>query len=312
MDIHIFYWIGLTAFFIIMFFLDLFVFQKEAHTVAFREAIAFSVMWIGLAVLFGIIVYYSFGAKPALEYYGAYLVELSLSVDNLFVFILLFSYFNVPQKFRHKVLFWGIIGAFIMRIIFIVVGIKLIREFEWLLYIFGLILIYSSIKLIMERDKDVSIDKNIVVRLAGKFLPVTNSYENGQFFIRRDKKIVFTPLFLTLIVVETTDIMFALDSIPAVFGITLDPFIAFSSNAFAVLGLRALYFAIANLIELIRFLKYGLSVILFFIGIKMIIGHFIEIPIYITLFVIAFILFVTVMVSILYPVKDKEAHNKLD
>jgi tellurite resistance protein TerC len=310
MDIHVFYWIGLIVFFIIMFSLDLFVFQKEAHAVAFREAIAFSVIWIGLALLFGVFVYYSFGAKSALEYYGAYLIELSLSVDNLFVFILLFSYFSVPQKYRHKVLFWGIIGAFIMRILFIVVGIKLIREFEWLLYIFGLILIYSSIKLVMERDKKVSIDNNIVVRLAGKFLHVTNTYEKGQFFIKNGKKIIFTPLFLTLIVVETTDIMFALDSIPAVFGITLDPFIAFSSNAFAVLGLRTLYFALANLIELIRFLNYGLSVILFFIGIKMIIGHFIEIPIYITLLVIALILLITVVFSILCPVKDKEASNK--
>jgi tellurite resistance protein TerC len=304
MDIHIYYWTGLLAFFIFMLFLDLLVFQKESHTIAFREAIVFSVMWIALAVIFGIIIYYSFGSKLALEYYGAYLVELSLSVDNLFVFILLFSFFNVPQKYRHKVLFWGIIGAFIMRIIFILVGIKLIREFEWVLYIFGLILIYSSIKLITERGKKVSVDKNPVVRIASKFLPVTNNYAEGQFFIRINKKIIFTPLFLTLVVVETTDVMFALDSIPAVFGVTLDPFIAFSSNAFAVLGLRALYFAIANLIELIRFLNYGLSVILFFIGIKMLIGNFVEIPIYITLLVIAFILFVTVLLSLLYPKQE--------
>jgi tellurite resistance protein TerC len=306
MDIHVYYWVGLTIFFIIMLCLDLLVFQRNSHTIAFREAIIFSIMWIGLALIFGIIVYYSFGTNSALEYYGAYLVELSLSVDNLFVFILLFSFFNVPQKYRHKVLFWGIIGAFIMRIVFILVGIKLIREFEWLLYIFGLILIYSAIKLLTSRGKKVSVDKNPVVRIVGKFLPVTDGYLDGQFFVRKNKKIIFTPLFLTLIVVETTDIMFALDSIPAVFGVTLDPFIAFSSNAFAVLGLRALYFAIANLIELIRFLNYGLAVILFFIGIKMLIGHFFEIPIYITLLVIALILFITITLSILYPEKNKE------
>lgn len=306
MDIHVYYWVGLTIFFIIMLCLDLLVFQRNSHTIAFREAIIFSIMWIGLALIFGIIVYYSFGTNSALEYYGAYLVELSLSVDNLFVFILLFSFFNVPQQYRHKVLFWGIIGAFIMRIVFILVGIKLIREFEWLLYIFGLILIYSAIKLLTSRGKKVSVDKNPVVRIVGKFLPVTDGYLDGQFFVRKNKKIIFTPLFLTLVVVETTDIMFALDSIPAVFGVTLDPFIAFSSNAFAVLGLRALYFAIANLIELIRFLNYGLAVILFFIGIKMLIGHFFEIPIYITLLVIALILFITITLSILYPEKNKE------
>lgn len=303
MDIHIYYWLGLSVFLIIMLCLDLLVFQRNSHTIAFREAIIFCIMWIGLALIFGIIVYYSFGTNSALEYYGAYLIELSLSVDNLFVFILLFSFFNVPQKYRHKVLFWGIIGAFIMRIVFILVGIKLIREFEWLLYIFGLILIYSAIKLLTSRGKKVSVDKNPVVRIVGKFLPVTDGYLDGQFFVRKNKKIIFTPLFLTLIAVETTDIMFALDSIPAVFGVTLDPFIAFSSNAFAVLGLRALYFAIANLIELIRFLNYGLALILFFIGIKMIVGHFFEIPIYITLLVIALILFITITLSILYPEK---------
>lgn len=306
MDIHLYYWIGLTLFFIIMLCLDLLVFQKESHTIAFREAIIFSAMWIGLAIIFGVVVYYSFGSKSALEYYGAYLVELSLSVDNLFVFILLFSFFNVPQKYRHKVLFWGIIGAFFMRIIFILVGIKLIREFEWILYVFGLILIYSSIKLFAGRGKKISVDKNPIVRFVSKFLPVTDGYMDGQFFIKRDGKLIFTPLFLTLIIVEATDVMFALDSIPAVFGVTLDPFIAFSSNAFAVLGLRALYFAIANLIELIRFLNYGLSLILFFIGIKMLIGHFVDIPIYITLLTITLILVITITLSILYPENNKE------
>jgi tellurite resistance protein TerC len=190
MDIHLYYWLGLTAFIIIMLCLDLFIFQKESHTIAFREAIIFSLMWIALAIIFGIIVYFSFGAKSTLEYFGAYLIELSLSVDNLFVFILLFSYFNVPQMYRHKVLFWGIIGAFIMRIIFILVGIKLIREFEWILYIFGLILIYSAIKLFTGRGKKVSVDKNPIVRFVGRFLPVSDGYIDGQFFVKKEKKII--------------------------------------------------------------------------------------------------------------------------
>lgn len=298
------YWFFLILLLIFLLLLDLFVFQRKSHTINLREALFYSIFWISLGLLFGIVVYNIYGINSALEYYGAYLVELSLSVDNLFIFIVIFAFFRVPQEYRHKVLYLGIIGAFILRITFILIGIRLVREFEWLLYIFGAILIYSSIKLLSSKDRKLSIADNPVIKFVNKFIPVIKEYRDGKFLVKENKKIYITPLFLTLIAVETSDLMFALDSIPAVFGITLDPFIAFSSNAFAVLGLRALYFAIANLIELIRFLNYGLSCVLLFIGLKMIFSHFVTIPIYITLLVIALIISATVIVSILFPKKS--------
>lgn len=294
---HPFIWVGLIILILSLLAVDLLVFQKKAHTVELREAIIFTCIWVFVAVLFGVAIIKFAGHKAGLEYFGAYLIEFSLSVDNLFIFILLFTFFDVPHQYRHKVLFWGIIGAIILRFAFIILGIGLVRRFEWLLYVFGVILIYSGYKLFIGKEQTVSVDKNPILKFIRRFFPVFENYSNGQFFMKKDGELFVSPLFVCLLIVETTDVMFAVDSIPAVFGITLDPFIAFSSNAFAVLGLRSVYFAISNLLELIKYLHYGLAVLLIFIGIKMIIGHFLEIPIIFTLGFIGITLFFTVVLS---------------
>lgn len=294
-------WCGFLGFLLFMLGLDLFVFQKKAHVPSMREAIAFTLLWVCLAIVFCGGVYGFMGSRAALEFFGAYLIELALSVDNLFVFLTLFTFFGVPHAFRHRALFWGILGAILMRITFILLGIHLVHRFAWLLYAFGALLIYTGIRFVFQNNEQVEVKKNPVFRALERFLPITQGFDSGHFFLKVGRKWMVTPLFVVLVMIETTDIMFALDSIPAVFGVTLNPFIAFSSNAFAILGLRAMYFALAGLMELLRFLNYGLALILVFIGLKMIAGHFYEIPILWTLGVIAGILAVTTIASVLYP-----------
>jgi tellurite resistance protein TerC len=297
-------WVIFNIFVLAMLALDLGVFHRRAHVVKIKEALAWSAFWIALALLFNLGIYFWRGPGTALEFLTGYLIEKSLSLDNLFVFLLIFSYFRVPSLYQHKVLFWGILGALIMRAVFIFTGITLIQKFHWIIYIFGAFLILSGIKMGLQKDKEIHPERNPVLKLFRRFMPVTDGYEDSKFFIKRAGRYLATPLFIVLLVVETTDVIFAVDSIPAIFGITLDPFIVYTSNVFAILGLRALYFALAGLMRLFHYLHYGLSAILVFVGIKMLIADIYKIPVAIALGVIASILLISVIVSVIRPRKE--------
>ena len=248
------------------------------------------------------------GKEKAIEFLTAYVIEKSLSIDNLFVFIMLFTYFNVDRKYQHKILFWGILGALVMRGIFIFAGVALISKFHWIIYVFGAILIYTGFKMIFHKDKEIEPDKNPLVRLFKKFFPVTEEMHGGKFFVKLKGQRFATPLFIVLLIVEFTDLIFAVDSIPAVLAITSDTFIIFTSNVFAILGLRALYFALAGITKYFHYLKYGLSVILVFVGVKMTIVGFYKIPIVHSLMVISGILLISVLISVAFP-KNKDLIN---
>ena len=296
-------WVSFSIFVIVMLALDLGVFHRNAHEVKFKESLIWSGVWISLALLFNVIIYFWHGPKTALEFLTGYLIEESLSVDNLFVFLMLFSYFSVPPLYQHRVLFWGIVGALIMRAIFIAAGITLIHKFYWLMYILGAFLIITGIRMASRKDKEIHPERNPVLKLLKRFVPVTHHYENGRFFIKKGAQHFATPLFVVLIVVETTDIIFALDSVPAILAITTDPFIVYTSNVFAILGLRSLYFALAGMMRLFHYLNYGLSVILAFVGMKMLISGIYKIPIGIALAVVASVLIISVLASITFPRK---------
>lgn len=282
--------------------LDLTVFHRKAHTIKFKEAVAWSIFWISLAAIFAVIVYFWRGKATSLDFVTGYLIEESLSVDNLFVFLLIFKFFKVPGHFQHKVLFWGIIGALVMRFVFIFAGVALINRFHWIIYVFGAFLVYTGIKLFKQSDSDVQPEHNPVLKAFRKIMPVTKDYVGGKFFVR-DKGLYATPLFLVLLVIETTDVVFAADSIPAILAITRDPFIVYTSNVFAILGLRSLYFALAGMMELFHYLHYGLAVILTFIGIKMLISNFVHMPTAIALGVVAGVLAISVGASLIWPKK---------
>ena len=282
--------------------LDLTVFHRKAHTIKFKEAVAWSIFWISLAAIFAVIVYFWRGKATSLDFVTGYLIEESLSVDNLFVFLLIFKFFKVPGHFQHKVLFWGIIGALVMRFIFIFAGVALINRFHWIIYVFGAFLVYTGIKLFKQTDSDVRPEQNPVLKAFRKFMPVTKDYVGGKFFVR-DQGLYATPLFLVLLVIETTDVVFAADSIPAILAITRDPFIVYTSNVFAILGLRSLYFALAGMMELFHYLHYGLAVILTFIGVKMLISNFVHLPTVIALGVVAGVLLLSVGASLMWPKK---------
>ncbi|KPK99298.1 MAG: hypothetical protein AMJ91_08295, partial [candidate division Zixibacteria bacterium SM23_73_3] len=284
--------------------LDLGVFHRKAHVIKIKEALAWSAFWITLALLFNLGIYFWRGPETALEFLTGYLIEKSLSLDNLFVFLLIFSYFRVPSLYQHKVLFWGIIGALIMRAVFIFTGIALVQKFHWVIYIFGAFLILSGIKMGLQKGKEIHPERNPVLRLFRRFMPVTDGYEDSKFFIKRAGRYLATPLFIVLLVVETTDVIFAVDSIPAILAITLDPFIVYTSNVFAILGLRALYFALAGLMRLFHYLHYGLSAILVFVGVKMLLVDVYKIPVAIALGVVASILLISVIASIIRPRKE--------
>lgn len=294
------FWVLFNLFVLAMLALDLGVFNRKAHEIKFREALTWSAVWIALAGAFAIGVVFFRGRQPALEFTTGYLIELSLSVDNLFVFLLVFRYFKVEGVYQHKVLFWGIVGALVMRAFFILVGVSLINRFHWIIYVFGAFLVYTGFKLAFSGDKEVDPEKNPVLRSARKLLPVTEGYQGGSFFVRRDG-LYATPLFLVLIVVETTDVVFALDSIPAILAISRDPFIVYTSNVFAILGLRSMYFALSGLMDLFHYLSYGLSVILMFIGVKMIISGYVKVPTGIALGVVAGVLAISVIASLMVP-----------
>lgn len=290
-------WVVFGVVIALLLVLDLKVFHRKTHCINVKEALLLSAFWIALALLFNIFVYFGLGREPALEFLTGYLLEKSLSVDNLFVFLLIFSYFKVPQLYQHKILFWGIIGALVMRFIFIFAGIALIEKFHWLIYVFGAFLVLIGIKMSIKEDKEMDPEKNIVLRVFKRFFPVTHEYDGEKFFTKIKGQYLATPLFIVLLVVETTDIVFAVDSIPAIFAVTLDPFIVFTSNIFAILGLRALYFALSGVMEKFKYLVYGLSFILVFIGIKMLISSVYKVPIAVTLATIIVVLLVTILWS---------------
>jgi tellurite resistance protein TerC len=280
---------------------DLLIVHRRPHAVKLREALTWSGVWIGLALLFNLAILYLRGTQTALEFLTGYLIEEALSVDNLFVFMLIFSYFRVPPQHQHRVLFWGILGAIAMRLVFIIAGVALIRQFHWVIYLFGLILVVSGLKMWQHQEPEIQPDRNIVIRLFRRFWRVTPGYVDGKFVARVDGRRMATPLLVVLLLVETTDLLFAVDSIPAVLAITRDPFIVFSSNAFAILGLRTIYFALAEAMKLFRHLHYGLSAILVFVGLKMMLTDVVHIPIGVALGVVALALGTCVVLSLARP-----------
>ena len=307
MSHQILLWVSFNIFVLILLALDLGVFHRHSHVIKIKEALGWSVLWVLLALLFNIVIYYWRGPSVALSFLTGYLIEKSLSVDNLFVFLMIFSYFKVAPLYQHKVLFWGIVGALIMRAFFIATGIALIHMFHWVIYVFGAFLIIIAMKMAFEKEKEIHPEKNPVLRLFRRFMPVTEDYVAGKFFIRKNKKSFATPLFVVLLVIETTDVIFAVDSIPAILAITTDPFIVYASNVFAILGLRALYFALAGAMELFHFLNMGLALILAFVGVKMLLGKFYEIPVGVALGVVILTLVITIVASFIFP---KSRQNK--
>jgi tellurite resistance protein TerC len=297
-------WMLFAIVFVVALVLDLFVFQRKAHVIPVKEALKLVAFWVSLALIFAVVVYLTEGSKKGLEFITAYLVEYSLSIDNLFVFLAVFAYFAVPREAQRKVLLWGILGAIFFRGIFIFAGIALIQKFHFLLYILGVLLIYTSIRLITQKDKEVNPEKNPLVRFTRKFIRCETQYDGSKFFKRVNGLLCATPLFIVVIAIETMDVMFATDSVPAVFGVTLDPFIVYTSNLFAILGLRALFFAIAGLFYLFHYLVHGLAIVLTFIGVKMLLIDVIEIPVWVSLGVVAILIAGSIVVSILFPKKE--------
>lgn len=292
-------WIGFTLFVLAMLAIDLGVFHRKAHTVSLKEASIWSVVWITLALIFNTGLYFLRGPDPALQFFTGWLIEKSLSVDNIFVFVLLFSYFSVPAAYQHRVLFWGILGALVMRGILIAVGAVLLEEFHWIIYGFGAFLIFTGIRMGVQKETEVHPEKNPLLKLARRVLPVTENYERDRFIVRRAGKLAVTPLLLVLIIVESTDLVFAVDSIPAVFAVTTDPFIVYTSNVFAILGLRSLYFVFANVIDKFYYLKHALAVILTYVGVKMVLADIYPIPTFLSLAFIAVVLTIAVIGSVI-------------
>ncbi len=302
----ILFWVLFNAWVVSMLVLDLGVFHRKARAVGFKESLRWSVLWLSLAAGFALAVYFWRGHQPALEFVTGYLIELSLSVDNLFVFLLIFVYFRVPPQHQYKGLFWGILGAIIMRAAFILAGVALIQKFHWVVYVFGAFLIWTGLKMLRAGEVEFDPGKNLALRIFRRFMPVTDTYVNGKLFTRRNGRLVATPLFVVLLVLNTADVMFAVDSIPAILAITRDPFIVYTSNVFAILGLRSLYFSLAGLMGMFHYLSYGLSIILMFVGLKMLASGFFPIPILVALGVVAGVLVTSVLASVLFPKKQPD------
>ena len=295
-----------TVFIVALLIMDLGLFQRKPREITIKEALAWSAVWIALALLFNSGLYLWQGREPSLQFFTGYLIELSLSVDNLFVFLLIFMFFKVPAQYQHKVLFWGILGAQVMRGLLIGLGVALIWKFHWILYLFGIFLVFTGVKMAFQEEAaEVRPDRNIVVRFVRKIVPVTAGYHGSRFFLKLEGRRYATLLFIVVIVVETTDLLFALDSIPAIFAVTTDPFVIYTSNIFAILGLRSLYFALAGLMNLFHYLKLGLSAVLTFVGLKMLLGEVYPIPITITLLVVGGVLLIAILASIIWPKREK-------
>jgi len=302
-------WGAFNLFVLGMLALDLGVFHRKSHDVGLREALTWTGVWITLAMLFNLFIYYYFDKEKAIEFFTGYVIEKSLSVDNIFVIIMIFSYFKVPTSYQHKVLFWGILGALVMRVIFILAGIELIHRFHWLIYIFGGFLIITGIRMLTAGDAKLEPEKNPLAKLARKLFPFTESFEGDRFFVRRDTKLWATPLFLVVVLIEATDLIFAVDSIPAILAISEDPFIVYTSNVFAILGLRSLYFALAGVEKYFQYLKYGLSTILIFVGVKMSITDIYKIPVDLSLIVIVFILAISMIASVVVQKRSENSRQ---
>jgi tellurite resistance protein TerC len=292
-------WVGFNLFVLIALILDLGVFHRKAHKIGIREALLTSALWIALALGFGFFIWHSYGSQKGLEYLTGYVIEKALSVDNLFVFLVIFRAFRVDDAVQHRVLAWGILGALVMRGIMILAGAAMIARFDWLLPLFGLFLVYTGLHMLWKRNKEVHYEKNPIFRFASKHLRVTREYSGARFFVREDGRLSATPLFLVLLIVEITDVTFAVDSIPAIFGISRDPFIVYTSNVFAILGLRALFFLLADVLDYFQYLGIGLAVVLMFIGAKMAAEHWIHISVVVSLSVVAGILLLSMLVSFL-------------
>lgn len=280
-------WAGFIGLVLVFLALDLGVFHRKAHAVSSKEALVWTIIWISLSLAFNAWIYFEFGREAGLQYLTGYLIEKALSIDNIFVFLVLFDYFAVPAKYQHRVLFWGILGALVMRGIFIALGATLISQFHWVLYVFGAFLIYTGAKLLKKRDIGPHPENNRLVQWLRRHLPLTSDYHGQQFFVHEGGRRMVTPLLLVLVTVEATDLVFAVDSIPAIFAVTTDPFIVFTSNIFAILGLRALYFLLADWMGRFHYLKHGLGLVLIFVGAKMLIEHWVEVPIELSLAVVA-------------------------
>ena len=307
MESHLLLWVVFNILVLGILALDLLVLHRKAHAVSLREALAWSCVWVSMALIFCLGIYFFHGGEKALEFLTGYVIEWSLSVDNLFVFLVIFSYFAVPPVYQHRVLFWGILGALVLRASFIATGTALLANFHWMIYVFGGFLIFTGIKLLFAGDDKIEPEKNPAVLLVRRFMKVTPEYQGQRFFLRKDGKLWATPLFLVLVVVETTDVIFAVDSIPAIFAITLDPFIVYTSNVFAILGLRALFFLLAGVMEMFHYLRVGLSFVLCFVGVKMVIVDFYKIPIGASLGVVAGILLLSILASVLKQRKEERA-----
>ncbi len=318
---NIWWWVGFNALVLTLLALDLGVFNRKAHAVSVKEALGWSAVWVSLAIAFGIGVGATMGRQSALEFFAGYLVEEALSVDNLFVFILIFGYFKIAPALQHRVLFWGILGALLMRGAMIGAGAILLERFHWIIYVFGGFLVITGIRMAFGGNSDIEPEANPVIRLVRRFVPLTTKFHGEHFFVREAltpggaKRLVATPLFVVLALVETTDVVFALDSIPAVFGVTRDPFLVYTSNVFAILGLRSLYFVLAGVIGKFHLLKYGLSVVLSFVGVKMLVSEKWPIPIGVALGVVGGVLALSVALSLIIkpkakaqPVNDGAAH----
>ncbi len=296
-------WLGFNLFVVVMLALDLGVFHRKAHEVRAREALIWSGVWVALALVFDAGIYVWFGWERALEFLTGYLIEKALSVDNLFVFLVVFSYFSVPSKLQHRVLLWGILGALVMRAVFIIAGAALLQRFHGVIYVFGAFLVFTGIKLLLQKDVEVHPERNLFLRLFRRFVPAVDGYRDSKFVVHEAGRWQATPLLMVLVVVEATDIVFAVDSIPAIFAVTDDPFIVYTSNIFAILGLRALYFALAAMMGRFHYLKVGLGLVLAFVGTKMVIVDVYKIPIVVSLLVVLGLLTGSIVVSILRPPK---------
>jgi tellurite resistance protein TerC len=299
-------WLAFSAIIAFMLILDLGVFHKKSHKVSIKESLAWTAVWIALAMLFNAWIYYSLGQQKGLEFLTGYVIEKSLSIDNIFVISLIFTYFNVPAQYQHRVLFWGVLGALFFRIIFVFAGVALIQKFSWMIYVFGGFLVITGLKMLREEEKTLEIEGNPMIKFVKRFFKISPQFDGEKFVTKVNGVKQFTPLFLVLIMIETTDIIFAVDSIPAILAITPDPYIVFTSNVFAILGLRSLYFALNGIMEMFEYINYALAGILVFVGIKMIISPWFHFPTIVSVGVIFGFIIASIVASIYFPKKNKK------
>lgn len=301
-------WLGFGSFVLAMLALDLGVFHRKSHTIGTKEALVWSGVWIALAFLFNAVVWHWRGHDKGLEFLTGYFVELSLSVDNLFVFLLIFAYFKVPAKYQHKVLFWGIFGALLMRAVFIAAGVTLIQKFHWIIYVFGVVLVMSGFKMAFQKEKEVHPERNPVLKIFRRFMPVTTDYHAGRFFVKPDLRRLATPLFIVLLMLETSDLVFAADSVPAVLAITTNPFVVYTSNVFAILGLRSMFFALAGMMKQFVLLHYGVAAVLVFVGVKMMLAGYYRIATLTSLLIMIGLLAMAMVASLFHASRQLRPH----